>query len=115
MSVARDDAAAVVDLDHFAVTALPAGDSHSAIRGSANRVAGLRLHIQAGMHGRRTDEGVHTHAEGRGQVDAAGERFADRYIAERAGETLDMIARDADAIDLAVETSRIGAQTSRDE
>src|SRR5262249_11228680 len=50
VAVARRHAVAVVDLDHLAVAALPAGKCHCAVRGRAHRVAGIAAHVEAGMH-----------------------------------------------------------------
>src|SRR5262245_54932848 len=46
--VARGHAVAVVDLDHFAVTARAVGSDHGPVRGSAHGIAGRR----AGLSGR---------------------------------------------------------------
>src|SRR5262245_13449011 len=63
VAVARRDAVAVVDLDHLAVAALPAGECHRAVRGCAHRVAGLAAHVEAGVHRRRFQEWINPHAE----------------------------------------------------
>src|ERR1700687_1285084 len=45
MAVTGGQAMAVVDLDHIAVAALPAGDGHAAVGGGAHRIAALAAQI----------------------------------------------------------------------
>src|SRR5262249_53542239 len=103
VAVARGEPVAMVDLDHLAVPALPAGGDHLAVGGGAHRIAGLGLEIEPGMHRGLLDERIHAHAEARRQIRVARHRLAHRHIAERASEALDLTARDADPMDLPLE------------
>src|SRR5204862_476583 len=75
VAVARCHAVAVVDLDHLAVAALPAGECHRAVCGRAHRVARLAAHVETGVHRRRFQEWINPHAEARRGIDLAGDRL----------------------------------------
>ena len=110
MPVAGREPVAVVDLDHLAVAALPAGDRDVAVGGRAHRIAGLAAEIQAGVHRGRADERIDAHAEAGGYFHLAHDRLAHRHRRERARQPVDLGAGDADAVDVLLERSGIGRQ-----
>src|SRR5262245_18836527 len=52
VAIACRQAVAVVDLDHLAIAALPAGECHRSVRSCAHRVTGVAAHVDAGVHRR---------------------------------------------------------------
>src|SRR6266567_601678 len=107
MRVAGRQSVAVVDLDHLAVAAVPAGMGHGPGGGSAHRLAFLPAQIDAGVHGRTVEEGVDPDPESRGQIDLAGDRLADRHGNERARERVNLGSGKLHAIELALEHARL--------
>src|SRR5262249_32233653 len=86
MAVARHEPIAVVDLDHFAVAAAPAGDGHGARGGGADWIAGVAAIIGPGMHRRLADNWSGANAEWRALVDVAGDRLAQWHFRQRAAQ-----------------------------
>src|SRR5437879_4551811 len=63
MTVAGRKSVAMVDFDHVAVAAIPAGSGDGAVGGDAHRIAFVTAQIDAGMDRRSPHERVHAHAE----------------------------------------------------
>src|ERR1051325_7693225 len=82
VAVARRKSVAVVDLDHLAVAAAPAGGFHGAVGGGAHRVAGAAAEVETGVHRRPAEERIGPHAEAGRQVDLAEDRLSHRHSAE---------------------------------
>src|SRR5665213_3929899 len=74
--------AAVIDLDHLAVAAGPAGDADGAGGGGVDRFADLAAEVDAGVHCRLVNEWIHADAERRRLVDLASHRLAHRHCDE---------------------------------
>src|SRR5262245_5601826 len=107
VAVAGREAVAVVDVDHLAVAALPAGDGHGTVGGGAHRIAGLPGHVEPGVHRGRAQERIDAHAEARGGVDVARHRLADRHIAERTRQPVELGTGKADAVDVPLEAAGV--------
>src|SRR5262249_9455036 len=107
VSVPRRQPVAMIDLDHLAVAAAPAGRSDLAGRGRADRVAHIAAHVEPGMHGERAHERIHSDAEAGRCIDLAGEWLADRHGRQGAFQVLDLAARDIDAIELPFERATV--------
>ena len=105
----------MIDLDHLAVAAAPAGIDDGAGRGRVDRLAGVAAEIEAGMHRRDVQERIDAHAEGGAQVDFAGHRLAHRHVDERAAELLGLCARDVHARQRALEAVAFAGQLDRNE
>src|SRR3954466_5138438 len=97
VTVACRHAVAVIDLDHLAIAALPAGECHCAVRGRTHRVPRIAAHVEAGVHRGRFQEWIDPHAEARRGIDLTGDRPAYRYVGERAIELIDVGAGKPDA------------------
>ena len=110
MAVAGRELVAVVDLDHLAVAAVPAGGDDGAGGGGAHRIAGVAAHVHAGVHRRTTEERIGAHAERGAYIDLAGDRLAHRNMHEDARIAVRLRARDGDAIDELVERVGTGAR-----
>ena len=115
MSVARRETIAVVDLDHLAVTALPAGVAYRAGGGGFHRIAAVAAKIEPGMHRGSPEERVDAHAVARTLIELAGQRLADRHALHGAVEAFDMRARDADALQPLLECRAVRQGTHRHE
>src|SRR5450759_556200 len=111
VAVARGKSVVVVDLDHIAIAALPAGDADRAVGGDAHRIALVAAQVDAGMNRRPLHEWIHAHAERRTHIHFADHRFAYRNGNQRVAVTVDLRARVIDAIELALE--RAGARMRR--
>src|ERR1700733_1630006 len=83
MSVTGREPIAMIDFDHTAIAAAPAGGNHGSGRRYMDRFSGVAAEIEAGMHRGPSDEGIDAHAEPRGGVDLAVHRFAQRHGRER--------------------------------
>src|SRR5262245_22758314 len=103
VGVARGEPIVVVDINHPAVAAAPAGGDHCAVAGGAHGIAGLAVEIEPRMHCRRAQEGINAHAEARLQIDVAVDRLSHRNGAERTCESSNLRARDLDAVKLRLE------------
>src|SRR3954471_7846246 len=77
MCVARRKAIAVIDLDHPAVTAVPAGRRDGTGSGRAGGLARVGADVEAGVHRRPTHERILTHPKAGGPFQFAGHRLAD--------------------------------------
>src|SRR5438045_3211082 len=76
MAVAGGEAVAMVDLDHAAIAALPAGCDDLAVGGGTHGIAGGGAEIQARVHRGPSQEGVAAHAEAGGELDFADDGLA---------------------------------------
>ena len=78
MPVAAGKAVAVVDFDHPTIAAAPAGFDDRAGGGCVDRISAVAAKINAGVHGRASDEGIGAHPERRywDAIEAA-EQWAD--------------------------------------
>src|SRR3954465_6236427 len=103
MPVTGRKTVAVVDLDHLAVAAAPAGSGHRAGRGGVDCLAGFAAEVDAGVHRWPAEERIEPHAESGRQVDFAFDRLSHRDRTERPGQAIDLRAGEIDAGDLAVE------------
>ncbi len=115
MPIAGGEAVAVVDLDHAAIAAAPPGGSDGAVRGCMHGLAGLGVEIEPRMHRRRAGEGIGAHAEGRGHLELAVDRLAQRHRDQRAGQPVELHPRDADAMELVLEAVGASWQPRRNE
>src|SRR3954468_18391377 len=77
MCVARRKAIAVIDLDHLAVTAVPAGRRDGTGSSRAGGLAGIGADVDTGVHRRPAHEWVLTHPEAGGPFQFAGHRLLD--------------------------------------
>src|SRR5262249_20369540 len=115
MAVARRQSVAMVDIDRPAVAAAPARRRHRAVGGGAPGVADLPVPAEPGMHGGRAGERVRAHAEARCGIDVAVDRLAHGNAAERVRESMDLGAREADAVELPLEAAPVLRQARRNE
>src|SRR5262245_15422796 len=115
MAVAGGQPVAVVDLDHAAVAALPAGGNDLAVGGGADGIAGGGAEIQARMHRGPAEEGITAHAEAGGEFDFADDGLAIGHQRQRAVQLVDLRAGDVDAIELAVEGAGVAGKLYGDE
>src|SRR6266852_6072486 len=113
MAVACRQTVAVIDLDQLAVAAVPTRRGDGAGRGGADRIAGIAAEVEAGMHRRAAEERIDAHAEARCGVDLADHRFADRDRGHGARELFRLDARQADAMELALERVGVGGEPER--
>jgi hypothetical protein len=97
----------MVDVDHPAIAAAPARRRHFAVGGGTHGVASLAVQIEPGMHGRRTRERVHAHAETGRRLDVAVDRLAHGNAADGTRQPHDLRARGFDAMKLALEAERV--------
>src|SRR5580693_682346 len=79
MAVAGGKSVAVIDLDHLAVAAAPAGRRHGSRSRSVGRLAIAAAEIYSRVHCRHMQERIDAHAEWRGEIDLAGHRLAHRH------------------------------------
>ena len=63
VAVAGRQTVAVIDLDHFAVAAAPAGGGRPCRCGRVDRVAGVAAEIESGVHAPARAEWIDAHAE----------------------------------------------------
>src|SRR2546423_5875283 len=70
--VARRKTVAVIDLDHLAVTAVPARHRDGASRCSAGGLACVGTDVEARVHRGRAEERVRAHSEARGPFQFTG-------------------------------------------
>src|SRR5436190_21650770 len=115
MAVAGGEAVAMVDLDHAAITALPAGRGHLAVGGGADGIARGGAEIKPGVHRGPSQEGIAAHAETGGELDFADDGLAIGHQRKRAVEFFDLHAGEVDAIELALEGAGVGGKLYRDE
>src|SRR5689334_8809118 len=110
VAVAGHQPVAVVDLDHLAIAAAPACNSHRAAGSGVNGIADLGAEIEAGMHGGPAQERIDPHAESGDDLAVAGDRLAQRNVDKRAGQLLDLGAYNADVVELPIEGAAIRAR-----
>src|SRR5579864_7535214 len=115
VAVAGREAFPVIDLDHLAVAAAPAGRRDGAGRRGVDRIADLAAEIEPGMHRRHMQKRIDAHPEGRAEIDIAGDRFAHRDRDERAAELFGLRAGNTDARERALELAALAGQLQRDE
>src|SRR5579884_1961481 len=115
VAVACRKTVAVVDLHHVAVAAVPAGDGHAPVGRGAHRLAIVAAQIDAGMHGRPSEEGVGANAEGRTHVDGPFDRLADGDGRQRARVAVDGGPREIDAVKLPFEGAGVAMRRLRSE
>src|ERR1700722_20506783 len=72
MTVAGGKAVAVIDLDHLAVAAAPAGRRHRSRRRGVGRLAVAAAELDTRVHRRHMQERIDAHAERRREIDLAG-------------------------------------------
>src|SRR5215471_17286513 len=82
VAVAGRDAVGVLDLDHAAVAAAPAGGRYGAGRGGTDRLAGIAAKIDARVPRRPVEERIDAHAESRARVELAVDRLMQRHRRE---------------------------------
>ena len=107
MAIACREPIAVVDLDHPAIAAAPAGGDHRSGCCHTDCFSGVAAKINAGMHRRAAEEGIDAHAEARRRVDLSVDRLVQRHRGDRRGQALCLGAGDVDAVDLLLERSSI--------
>src|SRR5262245_54981258 len=110
MAVTGGQAVAMVDFDELAIAAVPAGLAHGAVRRGAHRLPGLAAQVEARVHRGRAEERVDPHPKAGSRIDLARHRATNRDAANHAGEAVELRARGADAMDLAIEGVCIGGQ-----
>src|SRR3954453_2657287 len=88
MAVAGCEAIAVIDLDHAAVAAGPAGRDDLAVGGDANGIAARGAEVEPGVHRGPAQERIAAHAEAGGEFDLADDRLAIGHECEGAVEAV---------------------------
>src|SRR5215467_8667003 len=116
MTKAGRKSIAMTDLDHVAVTTLPAGYRHLARCRRAHRLAGIAAQVDAGMDSHTPEDRVFAHSEGRRHIGLADDRTAQRNCQNPLLDAIDLRAARIDAIELGFKTARVRlSRLDRDE
>src|SRR5262252_1468193 len=107
MTKAGRKSIAMTDLDHVAVTTLPAGYRHLARCRRAHHLAGIAAQVDAGVDSHTPEDRVFAHSEGRRHIGLADDRTAQRNCQNRLLDAIDLRAARIDAIELGFEGARI--------